>query len=78
MAGHLRIGEGAEVGAQAGVISDIAPGTRVLGSLRSNKRLFPTDCYAQEDGKERIAGAQFDNDVFSSSLETAINRQSDQ
>ncbi|MGY2908953.1 UDP-3-O-(3-hydroxymyristoyl)glucosamine N-acyltransferase [Bradyrhizobium sp. URHC0002] len=27
MAGHLRIGEGAEVGAQAGVISDIAPGT---------------------------------------------------
>ena len=32
MAGHLRIGEGAEVGAQAGVISDIAPGTTVLGS----------------------------------------------
>jgi UDP-3-O-[3-hydroxymyristoyl] glucosamine N-acyltransferase len=35
MAGHLRIGEGAEVGAQAGVISDIAPGVRVLGSLLS-------------------------------------------
>ena len=32
MAGHLRIGERAEVGAQAGVISDIAPGTTVLGS----------------------------------------------
>ena len=32
MAGHLRIGAGAEVGAQAGVISDIAPGARVLGS----------------------------------------------
>jgi hypothetical protein len=32
MAGHLRIGEGAEVGAQAGVISDIAPGATVLGS----------------------------------------------
>ena len=32
MVGHLRIGEGAEVGAQAGVISDIASGARVLGS----------------------------------------------
>ena len=32
MAGHLRIGQGAEIGAQAGVISDIAPDARVLGS----------------------------------------------
>jgi UDP-3-O-[3-hydroxymyristoyl] glucosamine N-acyltransferase len=32
MAGHLRIGQGAEIGAQAGVISDMAPGTRVIGS----------------------------------------------
>ena len=40
MAGHLRIGEGAEVGAQAGVISDIAPGARVLGSPAQPKREF--------------------------------------
>jgi UDP-3-O-[3-hydroxymyristoyl] glucosamine N-acyltransferase len=32
MSGHLRIGRGAEIGAQAGVISDIAPGVKVLGS----------------------------------------------
>jgi UDP-3-O-[3-hydroxymyristoyl] glucosamine N-acyltransferase len=32
MAGHLRIGRGSEIGAQAGVISDIAPGAKVLGS----------------------------------------------
>lgn len=32
MAGHLRIGRGSEIGAQAGVISDIAPGSKVLGS----------------------------------------------
>jgi UDP-3-O-[3-hydroxymyristoyl] glucosamine N-acyltransferase len=32
MAGHLRIGQGAEIGAQAGVISDLAPGAKVLGS----------------------------------------------
>jgi UDP-3-O-[3-hydroxymyristoyl] glucosamine N-acyltransferase len=32
MAGHLRIGQGAEIGAQAGVTSDTAPGAKVLGS----------------------------------------------
>ena len=32
MAGHLRIGQGAEIGAQAGVISATAPGAKVLGS----------------------------------------------
>jgi UDP-3-O-[3-hydroxymyristoyl] glucosamine N-acyltransferase len=32
MAGHLHIGQGAEIGAQAGVISDMAPGAKVLGS----------------------------------------------
>lgn len=32
MAGHVRIGQGAEIGAQAGVMSDIAPGAKVLGS----------------------------------------------
>ncbi len=32
MAGHLRIGQGGEIGAQAGVISDMAPGAKVLGS----------------------------------------------
>lgn len=32
MAGHLRIGEGATVGPQAGVISNIPPGASVLGS----------------------------------------------
>jgi UDP-3-O-[3-hydroxymyristoyl] glucosamine N-acyltransferase len=32
MAGHLRIGRGAEIGAQAGVISDVDAGAKVLGS----------------------------------------------
>jgi UDP-3-O-[3-hydroxymyristoyl] glucosamine N-acyltransferase len=41
MAGHLRIGQGAEIGAQAGVISDIAPGASVLGSpARPRKDFF--------------------------------------
>jgi UDP-3-O-[3-hydroxymyristoyl] glucosamine N-acyltransferase len=40
MAGHLRIGQGAEIGPQAGVISDIAPGARVLGSPAQSKQDF--------------------------------------
>ena len=38
MAGHLRIGQGAEIGAQAGVISDMAPGAKVLGSPAQPKK----------------------------------------
>ena len=40
MAGHLRIGQGAEIGAQAGVISDMAPDAKVLGSPAQPKRDF--------------------------------------
>jgi UDP-3-O-[3-hydroxymyristoyl] glucosamine N-acyltransferase len=40
MAGHLRIGRGAQIGAQAGVISDIPSGARVLGSPAQPKREF--------------------------------------
>ena len=40
MAGHLRIGQGAEIGAQSGVISDVARGARVLGSPAQPKREF--------------------------------------
>ena len=40
MAGHLRIGQGAEIGAQAGVISDMAPGAKVLGSPAQPKKAF--------------------------------------
>jgi UDP-3-O-[3-hydroxymyristoyl] glucosamine N-acyltransferase len=40
MAGHLRIGQGAEIGAQAGIISDIVPGAKVLGSPAQPKRDF--------------------------------------
>ena len=32
IAGHLRIGQGAKIGAQAGVIADVPPGAIVLGS----------------------------------------------
>src|SRR6476620_7095779 len=32
MAGHLRIGQGAQIGAQAGIISDVDAGAKVLGS----------------------------------------------
>jgi len=40
MAGHLRIGHGAEIGAQAGVISDVDAGAKVLGSPAQEKRDF--------------------------------------
>jgi UDP-3-O-[3-hydroxymyristoyl] glucosamine N-acyltransferase len=40
MAGHLRIGQGAEIGAQAGIISDVVPGAKVLGSPAQPKRDF--------------------------------------
>jgi UDP-3-O-[3-hydroxymyristoyl] glucosamine N-acyltransferase len=32
MAGHLSIGRGAQIGAQAGVISDVPPGAKLLGT----------------------------------------------
>ena len=40
MTGHLRIGQGAEIGAQAGVISDVDAGATVLGSPAQPKRDF--------------------------------------
>jgi UDP-3-O-[3-hydroxymyristoyl] glucosamine N-acyltransferase len=40
MAGHVRIGQSAEIGAQSGVISDIAPGAKVLGSPAQPKNDF--------------------------------------
>jgi UDP-3-O-[3-hydroxymyristoyl] glucosamine N-acyltransferase len=40
MAGHLRIGRGAEIGAQAGVMSDLTPGAKVLGSPAQPKKDF--------------------------------------
>jgi UDP-3-O-[3-hydroxymyristoyl] glucosamine N-acyltransferase len=40
MAGHLRIGRGAQIGAQAGVISDMPSGATVLGSPAQPKREF--------------------------------------
>jgi UDP-3-O-[3-hydroxymyristoyl] glucosamine N-acyltransferase len=40
MAGHLRIGKGAQVGAQAGVIADVAPGAAVLGSPAQSRQDF--------------------------------------
>ena len=42
MAGHLRIGQGAEIGAQAGVMSDTASGvTKCLEALRGQKKVLP-------------------------------------
>jgi len=40
MAGHLRIGRSAEIGAQAGVMSDLSPGAKVLGSPAQPKKAF--------------------------------------
>jgi len=40
MAGHLRIGRGAQIGAQAGVISDLPSGATVLGSPAQLKQDF--------------------------------------
>ena len=40
MAGHLRIGQGAEIGAQTGVMSDVDAGAKVLGSPAQPKRDF--------------------------------------
>jgi UDP-3-O-[3-hydroxymyristoyl] glucosamine N-acyltransferase len=40
MAGHLRIGQGAKIGAQAGVISDVPAGASMLGSPAHLKSAF--------------------------------------
>jgi UDP-3-O-[3-hydroxymyristoyl] glucosamine N-acyltransferase len=40
MAGHLQIGDGAQIGAQAGVISDVEPKARLLGSPAQPVREF--------------------------------------
>jgi UDP-3-O-[3-hydroxymyristoyl] glucosamine N-acyltransferase len=40
MAGHLRIGRGAQIGAQAGVISDMPSGAKVLGSPAQPRHEF--------------------------------------
>jgi UDP-3-O-[3-hydroxymyristoyl] glucosamine N-acyltransferase len=40
MAGHLRIGRGAQIGAQAGVIADAAPGAILLGSPAQSRHSF--------------------------------------
>jgi UDP-3-O-[3-hydroxymyristoyl] glucosamine N-acyltransferase len=40
MAGHLRIGRGAQIGAQAGVMSDAAPEAILLGSPAQPRREF--------------------------------------
>jgi UDP-3-O-[3-hydroxymyristoyl] glucosamine N-acyltransferase len=40
MAGHVRIGRGAQIGAQAGVISDIPAGAKMLGSPAQPKQDF--------------------------------------
>ena len=40
MAGHLRIGQGAQIGAQAGVISDAAAGAVLLGSPAQPRQEF--------------------------------------
>ena len=38
--GHLRIGRRARIGAQAGVMSDVAEGTEVIGSPATGVRDF--------------------------------------
>lgn len=40
MAGHLHVGRGARIGAQAGVISDVAAGATLLGSPAQSKNDF--------------------------------------
>jgi UDP-3-O-[3-hydroxymyristoyl] glucosamine N-acyltransferase len=40
MAGHLRVGRGAQIGAQAGLISDAAPGAIMLGSPARSRHDF--------------------------------------
>ena len=40
MAGHLRIGQGAQIGAQAGVIADVPPGAMLLGSPAQPRKEF--------------------------------------
>ena len=40
MAGHLHIGENAQIGAQAGVISDVPAGAMLLGSPAQPRKEF--------------------------------------
>lgn len=50
-AGHVRVGRGAQVGAQAGVIGNIAPGATVLGSPAQSRY----DFFRQEATLKRLA-----------------------
>jgi UDP-3-O-[3-hydroxymyristoyl] glucosamine N-acyltransferase len=58
MAGHLRIGQGAEIGAQSGLISNVARGARVLGSPARPKREFfrQLGCSERWRKKKKAAG----------------------
>ena len=56
MAGHLRIGQGAEIGAQAGVISDVDAGAKVLGSPAQSKRDFFRQIATLKKMAKRAAG----------------------
>ena len=40
LVGHLKVGAGAKIGAQAGVISDVAPGDVVSGYPARNHRSY--------------------------------------
>lgn len=40
MAGHLRIGQGSQIGAQAGVISNVPAGSVLLGSPAQPRKEF--------------------------------------
>jgi UDP-3-O-[3-hydroxymyristoyl] glucosamine N-acyltransferase len=40
MAGHLRVGKEARIGAQAGVISDVPPGAAAIGSPAQPRQEF--------------------------------------
>jgi UDP-3-O-[3-hydroxymyristoyl] glucosamine N-acyltransferase len=40
MAGHLRIGRGTQIGAQAGVISDVPAGSILIGSPAQPRKEF--------------------------------------
>lgn len=56
MAGHLRIGRGAQIGAQAGVISDAPAGARLLGSPAQPKQEF----FRQVATLKQMARRRFD------------------
>jgi UDP-3-O-[3-hydroxymyristoyl] glucosamine N-acyltransferase len=57
--GHIRIGRGAKVGAQAGVMSDVPAGSEVIGApALPGREWFRLFAVLRKIGRDQAAGAK--------------------